>query len=247
MLTVVHLLFTTGHAAPSGELLVRDDLVERAIDLARMLVLLMPDEREVRGLLALLLLTHARRSTRVDAAGRLLLLEEQDRSQWDRVVIDEARAMVTDALRGARPGRFTLQAVIAAMHAEAPTYETTDWPGLLQVYDLLLGVWPTPVVALNRTVALAMVRGPGEALAAVEELERSGRLEGYRYLPATKADLLRRLGRMAEAAQAYGVALDLADNEVERVFLQRRLREASGQPSIGIFDMNSPNNRKPRG
>jgi RNA polymerase sigma-70 factor, ECF subfamily len=209
--------------------LVRDDLVERAIDLARMLVLLMPDEREVRGLLALLLLTHARRSTRVDAAGRLVLLEDQDRSQWDRAAIDEARSIVTEALQGARPGRFTLQAVIAAMHAEAPTYETTDWPGLLQVYDLLLGVWPTPVVALNRTVALAMVHGPGEALVAVEELERSGRLEGYRYLPATKADLLRRLGRMADAAQAYGVALELADNEVERAFLRRRLGEVSGQ------------------
>lgn len=229
VLTVVHLLFTTGHSAPSGELLVRDDLVERAIDLARMLVALMPDEREVRGLLALLLLTHARRATRVDDSGRLLLLEEQDRSLWDRAVIDEARAMVTDALRGGRPGRFTLQAVIAAMHAEAPTYETTDWPALLAVYDLLLAAWPTPVVALNRTVALAMVRGPAEALAAVEELERSGRLVGYRYLPATKADLLRRLGRSAQAVQAYRVALDLADNEVERAFLRRRLGEALGQ------------------
>ena len=134
--------------------------------------------------------------------------------------------MVTDALRGARPGRFTLQAVIAAMHAEAPTYETTDWPGVLQVYDLLIAVWPTPVVALNRTVALAMVHGPAVALEAVEELERSGRLEGYRYLPATKADLLRRLGRGSEAAAAYRLALELADNEVERAFLRRRLAEA---------------------
>jgi RNA polymerase sigma-70 factor (ECF subfamily) len=229
VLTVVHLLFTTGHAPPTGERLVRDDLVERAIDLARLLVLLMPDEREVRGLLALMLLTHARRSTRVAPDGRMLLLEEQDRSRWDRAAIDEAREMVTDALRGARPGRFTLQAVIAAMHAEAPTYETTDWPGLLQVYDLLLEVWPTAVVALNRTVALAMVRGPGEALEAVEEIERSGRLDGYRYLPSTKADLLRRLGRGAEAAAAYRVALELADNEVERAFLRRRLTEVSAQ------------------
>jgi RNA polymerase sigma-70 factor (ECF subfamily) len=227
VLTVVHLLFTTGHAAPSGELLVRDDLVARALDLARLLILLMPDEREVRGLLALMLLTHARRSARVDADGRLLLLEEQDRSLWDRVVIDEGRAMVTDALRGARPGRFTLQAVIAAMHAEAPTYETTDWPDLLQVYDLLLEVWPTPVVALNRTVALAMVRGPEEALREVEQLEGSGRLDGYRYLPATKADLLRRLGRRAEAADAYRAALELADNEVEQSFLRRRISEMS--------------------
>jgi RNA polymerase sigma-70 factor, ECF subfamily len=227
VLTVVHLLFTTGHSAPSGELLVRDDLVERAIDLARVLVVLMPDEREVRGLLALLLLTHARRATRVGADGRLLLLEEQDRSLWDRAVIDEGRALVTEALHGARPGRFTLQAVIAAMHAEAPTYETTDWPGVLAVYDLLLTVWPTPVVALNRTVAVAMVHGPAEALTVVEELERSGRLDGYRYLPATKADLLRRMGRMADAARAYREALDLADNEVERAFLRGRLNEAS--------------------
>jgi RNA polymerase sigma-70 factor, ECF subfamily len=230
VLTVVHLLFTTGHAAPSGDLLVRDDLVERAIGLARLLVALMPDEREVRGLLALLLLTHARRSTRVAGDGRLLLLEEQDRSQWDRAMIDEARAMVTDALRGARPGRFTLQAVIAAMHAEAPSYETTDWPGVLAIYDLLLGVWPTPVVALNRTVALAMVRGPGEALTAVEELDQSGALEGYRYLPATRADLLRRLGRLDEAAGAYRAALEVTDNEVERSFLRRRLAEVSEAP-----------------
>jgi RNA polymerase sigma-70 factor (ECF subfamily) len=227
VLTVVHLLFTTGHSAPTGELLVRDDLVERAIDLARMLVVLMPDEREVRGLLALMLLTDARRAARVGADGRLLLLEEQDRSLWDRERIDEGRALVTAALQGARPGRFTLQAVIAAMHAEAPTYATTDWPGVLAVYDLMLTVWPTPVVALNRTVALAMVHGPAEALRAVEELERSGRLEGYRYLPATKADLLRRLGRTADAALAYRDALLLADNEVERAFLRRRLLEAS--------------------
>jgi RNA polymerase sigma-70 factor, ECF subfamily len=227
-LTVVHLLFTTGHAAPAGDQLVRADLVERAIGLARMLVPLLPDEREVRGLLALMLLTDARRATRVDADGRLLLLEEQDRSLWDRAAIDEGRALVVGALQGARPGRFTLQAVIAAVHADAPTYATTDWPQLLRLYDLLLREWPTPVVALNRTVPLAMVAGPQSALTEVEQLERDGRLEGYRYLASTKADLLRRLGRHAEASAAYEMALALADNDAERMFLSRRLAEVGG-------------------
>jgi RNA polymerase sigma-70 factor (ECF subfamily) len=225
VLTVVHLLFTTGHAAPSGDRLVRSDLVDRAIDLAQVLVALMPDEREARGLLALMLLTDARRATRTAPDGRLLLLEEQDRSRWDRAQIEEGRAMVTAALKGARPGRFTLQAVIAAMHAEAPSYETTDWPGLLGVYDLLLRAWPTPVVALNRAVVVAMVYGPAAALAEVEALEADRRLDGYRYLAATKADLLRRLDRRAEAATAYAAALAQADNDAERRFLQGRLEE----------------------
>ncbi|MDQ1620151.1 MAG: polymerase sigma-70 factor, subfamily [Actinomycetota bacterium] len=227
VLTVVHLLFTTGHAAPAGNKLVRTDLVERAIALARMLLPLLPDEREVRGLLALMLLTDARRGTRVDDGGRLVLLEDQDRSQWDRAAIDEGSALVVESLRGARPGRFTLQAVIAAVHADAATYATTDWAQLLAVYDLLLREWPTPVVALNRTVPLAMVAGPAVALAEVERLERDGRLEGYRYLAATKADLLRRLGSAAEARDAYAAALRLADNEAEKTFLARRLAEVT--------------------
>jgi RNA polymerase sigma-70 factor (ECF subfamily) len=172
-------------------------------------------------------LTDARRATRVDDEGRLLLLEEQDRTQWDRAAIDDGREMVVHALQGARPGRFVLQAVIAAIHAEAPTYETTDWPQLLRIYDLLLEAWPTPVVALNRAVALAMVDGPEAALTEVEALERDGRLTGYRYLPATKADLLRRIGRNAEAAVAYRAALALADNSAERNFLARRIDEVS--------------------
>ena len=153
VLTVVHLLYTTGHTAPAGENLVRDDLVERAIALARMLRTLMPDEREVRGLLALLLLTDARRATRADSDGRLLLLEEQDRSQWDRRAINEGAALVTGALRGGRPGRFALQAAIAALHAEAPSYSDTDWPQILLLYDALRLAWISPVVALNRAVA----------------------------------------------------------------------------------------------
>ena len=229
VLTVIHLLYTTGHTAPSGEQLVRGALVERALDLARMLLALMPDEREVRGLLALLLVTDARRSTRTDAHGRLLLLEEQDRSAWDRDAIEEGHRLVVGALRGGRPGRYALQAAIAALHATAPSYDETDWPQVLTLYDALLRVWPSPVVALNRAVAVAMVEGPEAALAEVEALERDGRLAGYRYLPAIKADLLRRLGRHPEAASAYRAALDLTDNEAERAFLSARLAESSGR------------------
>jgi RNA polymerase sigma-70 factor, ECF subfamily len=225
VLTVVHLLYTTGHTAPSGDHLVRGDLVDRAIDLARMLLTLMPDEREVRGLLALLLLNDARRATRTGPDGRLLLLEEQDRSLWDRSAIAEGAGLVVDALRGGRPGRFALQAAIAALHAEARSYAETDWPQVLRLYDELLRVWPSPVVALNRAVAVAMVHGPAAALAEVEALEGAGRLATYRYLAATKADLLRRTGRHADAAEAYRTALDLADNAAERAFLATRLAE----------------------
>jgi RNA polymerase sigma-70 factor (ECF subfamily) len=228
VLTVVHLLYTTGHTAPSGDRLVRADLVRRAIDLTRMLRVLMPDEREVRGLLALLLLTDARRDTRTDARGRLLLLEEQDRSRWDRAAIDEGRALVVEALRGGRPGRFALQAAIAALHAEARSYAETDWPQVLQLYDRLVRAWQSPVVELNRAVAVAMVRGPQAALVEVERLERDGRLAGYRYLPSTKGYLLHQLGRDAEAAVAYRAALELSDNEAERAFLARRARELGG-------------------
>ncbi|MDQ3604126.1 MAG: RNA polymerase sigma factor [Actinomycetota bacterium] len=229
VLTVIHLLYTTGHTAPSGEQLVRSALVERALDLARMLLRLMPDEREVRGLLALLLVTDARRPTRTDAHGRLLLLEEQDRSAWDRAALEEGHRLVVGALRGGNPGRFGLQAAIAALHAAAPSYAETDWPQVLTLYNELHKVWPSPVVALNRAVAVAMVRGPEAALGEVELLEREGRLSGYRYLPATKADLLRRLGRHREAATAYRAALDLTDNEAERAFLSDRLAESSAR------------------
>ena len=172
VLGVIHLLFTTGHTAPSGASLVRTDLVDQALHLARMLRDLMPDEREVWGLLALLLVTDARRATRVDADGRLLRLEEQDRSRWDRAAIAEAHDLIVDGLRGGRPGRYVLQAAIASLYAEAPTYDQTDWPQIVTLYDELLSVWPSPVVALNRTVAVAMVSGPAQALAEVEALER---------------------------------------------------------------------------
>jgi RNA polymerase sigma-70 factor (ECF subfamily) len=228
VLTVVHLLYTTGHLAPAGENVVRDDLVERALDLARMLHSLMPDEREVRGLLALLLLTDARRATRAGPDGRLLLLAEQDRSRWDRPAIAEGMALVPGALRGGQPGRFALQAAIAALHAEAGDYEATDWRQIVQLYEALLKVWRSPVVALNRAVALAMAEGPAAGLAEIAELEHDGRLADYRYLPAAKADLLRRLGRREEAAQAYRAALALSENAAEQEFLARRIAEVSG-------------------
>ncbi len=231
VLTVVHLLYTTGHTSPGGGNLVRADLVDRAIGLARMLHTLMPDEREVTGLLALILLTDARRATRADAQGRLLLLEEQDRSRWDRAAIAEGTALLPVALRGGRPGRFVLQAAIAALHAEAPSYARTDWPQIVALYDLLLRAWSSPVVALNRAVAVAMAQGPAAGLAQLGELEADGRLGAYRYLPATKADLLRRLGRWEAAAQAYRDALALTDNAAEREFLARRLSEVTEAPT----------------
>jgi RNA polymerase sigma-70 factor, ECF subfamily len=227
VLTVTHLLYTTGHTAPTGDQLVRADLVERSLDLARMLYTLMPDDREVRGLLALLLLTDARRVTRTAADGRLLLLEEQDRTRWDRQAIGEGRQLVDQALRRGRPGRFALQAAIAAVHAEAPSYADTDWPEVLGLYNLLLAVWPSPVVTLNRAVAVAMVQGPAAGLAALEEIADDPHLATYPYLAATRADLLRRLGRAQDAAQYYRTALTLANNAAEKDFLTRRLAEVA--------------------
>ncbi|WP_174550929.1 RNA polymerase sigma factor [Actinomadura macra] len=226
-LTTVHLLFTTGHTAPSGPTLTRDDIAERALDLARMLHELLPDEPEVRGLLALLLANYARRATRTAPDGRLLPLEEQDRSAWERDAIAQADDLVVGALRTGRAGRFSLQAAIATLHATAPSYGDTDWDQILVLYDALLKAWPSPVVALNRTVAVAMVAGPSAALAEVEALEQDGRLAAYRYLPAIKADLLRRTGRRREAAAAYERAVTLAGNEAERAFLAARLAEVT--------------------
>jgi RNA polymerase sigma-70 factor, ECF subfamily len=227
VLTVIHLLFTTGHTDPHGSGLVRPELVERAIALARLLRELMPDEAEVCGLLALLLITDARRATRTDVNGGLQLLENQDRSLWDAAAIAEGGGLVVESLRGGRPGRFALQAAIAAVHAEAPSYAATDWPQLLVLYDRLLRAWPSPVVALNRAVVTSMVDGPAAALEEIARLEQDGRLDGYRYLQATKADLLRRLGRRAEARQSYRNALDLTENAAERAFLTNRIAEMS--------------------
>jgi len=223
-LAVIHLLYATGHTAPSGESLVRDELTGRALDLARMLVALLPREREAAGLLALLLVHEARRRSRTDAEGRFLRLADQDRSAWDQALIAQADALIVGALEAGPPGRFVLQAAIAALHAQAPSYDATDWPQILALYGELLRVWPSPVVALNRAVALAEVEGPAAGLAAVEALEEDGRLAGYRYLHSTKADLLQRLDRPAEAAAAYREALELAGNAAEQEFLGERLR-----------------------
>ncbi|MFG1927707.1 RNA polymerase sigma factor [Cryptosporangium sp. NPDC048952] len=223
VLTAVHLLATTGHTAPSGDSLVRVDLADRALDLARMLHALLPGEPEVAGLVALLVVHKSRESTRTDAAGRLLRLADQDRSAWDHLLIAEADRLVVDALRAGPAGRFTLQAAIAALHAQAPSYAETDWPQILTLYDALLRVWPTPVVALNRAVAVSMVDGPAAGLAALAPLEAGGQLAQYHYLPATKADFLRRSGRHTEARDEYARALSLTDNAAERAFLQREL------------------------
>ncbi len=194
----------------------------------------MPDEREAGGLLALLLLTDTRRAARVAADGRLLLLEEQDRSLWDRAAIGEGTGLVAEMMRGARrPGRFVLQAAIAAVHAQAPSYAETDWPRLLRLYDGLMRAWPTPVVALNRAVVLAMVDGAEAGLAEIGAIEADGRLAGYRYLPAAKADLLRRVGRLDDAARAYRSALDLTAGDAERAFLARRIAEVSASAPGG--------------
>lgn len=229
-LTVIHILYTTGYTARLGENLVRDELTDRALDLARMLHALLPAEAESSGLLALLLVHHARRATRTDDEGRLLRLEDQDRTAWDSDVIAEADRLLVEALNAGARGRFTVQAAIAALHAQAPTYAETDWPQIRTLYDELHRIWPSPVVALNRAVAVAMVDGPEAALAEVEALEKDGELDGYRYLPATKADLLRRLGRDDEAAVAYQAALALSENAAEQEFLTERLRQAGVTP-----------------
>ena len=225
VLAVVHLLFTTGHTVPAGEELVRRDLVERALQLCRMLRGLLPGDPAVAGLLALLLLTDARRDTRTADDGRLLLLEEQDRGRWDTGAIAEGVALVREALRARPPSRYALQAAIAAVHAEAPSWGDTDWREIVALYGVLTSVWPSPVVALNRAVAVGFASGPAAGLAALDGLAAEPQLAGYGYLPAARADLLRRLGRVAEAREAYGEALLLTGNAVEREFLARRLAE----------------------
>jgi len=228
VLTVVHLLATTGHTAPSGDELVRAELLERALDLARMLTVLLPQHMEAQGLLALLLVHHARRDERTDDDGRLVLLADQDRSRWGRAAIAEAHELVDAALRAGPPGRFTLQAAIAALHAQAPSWEQTDWPQIVTLYGELLALWPSPVVALNRAIAVSMADGPRAALPEIEALARDERLAGYRYVPAARADMLRRLGRSGEAADAYREALALTANRAERAFLEARLAECGG-------------------
>ena len=231
VLQAIYLLFTTGHTAPAGPELVRVDLSDAAIRLARTVRELMPDESSVAGLLALLLVTDARRDTRVSESGRLLRLEDQDRSRWNAVELAEGHELIVGALRRGRPDRYTLQAAIASLYAEPPTFAETDWPQALYLYDQLLQVWPTPVVALNRTVPLSYVAGPAVALAQIEDLERDDRLAGYPYLAAVKAELLTRLGRTVDAAEQYRRALELTDNPAEREFLLGRLESLDDSTS----------------
>ena len=225
VLRVVYLIFTEAYAASSGPDLVRSELADEAIRLARILYQLLPGEQEVAGLLALLLLVDARRAARTGPDGELLLLDEQDRSLWDGDSIVEGRRLVVEALRGGPPGRYGLQAAIAALHVEAADVATTDWPQVVALYDVLAQVAPSPLVALNRAVAVAMRDGPEAGLALMDQLAADPRLRGYYLLPAARADLLRRLGRRAEAAAAYRAALELVGNEPERAYLRRRLNE----------------------
>jgi len=225
VLSVIHLVYTTGHTAPSGADLMRRDLVDRALELARMLRTLLPGEAGVAGLLALIVLTDARQRTRTDTDGTLLLLSDQDRGQWDRAAIEEGVSLVREAL-GRRPaGRFALMAAIAALHAQAPTWEATDWQEIVELYDLLMVVWPSPVVALNRAVAIGFSDGPQSGLDALDELAVDSVLAGYNYLASARADFLRRLGRGDEAVAAYREALALCDNDVERSFLLSRIQD----------------------
>ena len=225
VLRVLYLVFNEGYAASSGDALIRRELCNEAIRLARVVVSLLPDEPEARGLLALMLLHDARREARVGAAGELILLDDQDRSRWDEARITEGQALVEQALGERRPGPYQLQAAIAALHDEAATPSDTDWPQIASLYATLQRMAPSPVVELNLAAAVAMADGPAVGLAMMDGIAATGELEAYPYLHAARADLLRRLGRWSEAAAAYQRALDLTTNGPERDFLEGRLRE----------------------
>ncbi|QFG23054.1 RNA polymerase sigma factor [Actinomadura sp. WMMB 499] len=223
VLQVLYSIFTEGYAAA------RRDLADEAVRLARILRRLLPDEREVAGLLALMLLTHARFDARTAPDGGLLLLEEQDRARWDRAAIEEGRGLAEEALTGGPPGPYGVQAAIAALHGEAADVASTDWPQIVALYDVLLALTPSPVVALNRAVAVAMRDGPEAGLALLDDLAAEPRLRGYHPYAAARADLLRRLGRPAESAAAYREAISLAATAPERALLRRML--AAVEPS----------------
>jgi RNA polymerase sigma-70 factor (ECF subfamily) len=227
VLAVVYLVFNEGYAASSGAALIRRDLCADAIRLGRLLVELLPAETEARALLALMLLTDARRDARVDAGGEIVLLEDQDRARWDRDEIREGLVLVEAALRGGPPGWYALQAAIAGVHARAARGDETDWREIAALYGLLRAAHPSGVVALNHAAAVAMAEGPAEGLRLMDALADDESLAGYHLLPAARADLLRRLGRLADAAAAYREALALVGNDADRRFLERRLAQVS--------------------
>ena len=229
VLAVLYLLFNEGYAASAGTDLVREGLSSEAIRLARTLARLMPDEPEALGLLALMLLHDARRDSRVNEAGELVPLEEQDRALWDREPVAEGVGLLAAAMRLGSPGPYQLQAAIAACHATAPEAADTDWAEISRLYGELARLVPSPVVELNRAVAVAMAEGPTAGLSLIEALEASGKLKGYHLLPATRADLLRRLGRRIDAVSAYEEALELAATDAERRYIARRLAEVTGR------------------
>ena len=229
VLRVLYLIFNEGYDATSGDRLVRRELCAEAIRLARVLVSLMPDEPEALGLLALMLLHDARREARTGPGGEMILLEDQDRDHWDRAKVDEGRELLDRALRMRRVGPNQLQAAIAALHDDAATAVETDWAQIAGLYAVLGRVAPSPVIELNRAVAVAMASGPEVGLRLVDAVAASGQLEEYPYLHASRADLLRRLGRLPEAADAYTRARELTANEAERAFLERRLTEVGAR------------------
>ncbi|HWD52380.1 MAG TPA: RNA polymerase sigma factor [Acidimicrobiales bacterium] len=229
VLAVIYLVFNEGYSASVGDALGRDDLCAEAIRLGRLLAELMPDEPEVGGLLALMLLTHSRRHARSAPDGSLVLLPDQDRSRWDRALVEEGQARVRTSLRRNLPGPYQIQAAINAVHSDASNASETDWAQILELYDQLMESAPTPVVGLNRAVALAEVVGPTEALEVIDGLD----LAGYHLFHAARADLLQRLGRSADAVSAYGAALAIATNDTERAFLeQRRQAAVEGGPGL---------------
>jgi RNA polymerase sigma factor (sigma-70 family) len=234
VLGVIYLLFTVGHTSPEGDVLIREDSTREALRLARLLHDVMPDEPEVTGLLALLLVIEARQESRVDQTGAPQRISEQDRSTWDREAIGTAHEMILSSLQTSRPGRYTLQAAIASLHAHAPTFDDVDWPQIVVLYDALLLVWPSPVVKLNRAVAMSKISGPLVALEIVEGLERDGKLDRYQYLPAVKAHLLEQLDRRAEAERERSRAMALSANQVEREFLASGGREFGAVTSRGF-------------
>ncbi len=225
VLRVLYLVFNEGYGASAGDRLIRGELCAEAIRLTRVLASLMPDEPEVLGLLALMLFHDARREARTGPLGELVLLDDQDRSAWNRSRIDDGKATLDRALRMRRVGQYQLQAAIAGIHDDAASTDATDWAEIAALYGLLGRVAPSPVVELNRAVAVAMSDGLDDGLALVDGLRATGQLDEYPYLHSTRADLLRRLGRSPEAAAAYRRALELTENEPERAFLERRLRE----------------------